>query len=173
MRRAYRLCLVVAMSAVSLAVNAQSCIWLSCNYVSNGTFTNGGTYWNASYASFGNVTTDCGTSNIAYMEDSGSISQSFYVNGVGNSFDLDLKVYLENDTDNWWDQLTIDIHNDDTNQSETFYLHGSSYDTSCSTLSYPLTNDYSYTNVTVTISSSYLTTGTWQVDNVAFWAHGF
>jgi hypothetical protein len=166
--------LLAVLSAVPISAYAQSCIWLSCNYVTDGSFNSGGTYWNPSNVGFGNVATDCGTSNIAYMQDSGTISQTFYIDGAGNSFELDLHAYLEDDTDNWWDELTINVHNDDTHAYETFYLHGSSYDTDCNLLSYyPLSNDYSDSHVTVTISSSYLNLGTWQIDNVAFWVHGF
>jgi hypothetical protein len=174
MKKSWLVFAVAVILAMPISAHAQSCIWLSCNYVTDGGFNSGGTYWNPVNVSFGSVAADCRTSSIAYMQDSGTISQSFYINGVGNSFELDLHAYLENDTDNWWDQLTIRIHNDDTNEFERFYLHGSTYDTDCGLLSYyPLANDYSYSNVTVTISSSYLTTGTWQIDDVAFWAHGF
>ena len=94
MNKARLVWIALAISAIPIAARAQSCIWLSCNYVTDGGFNSGDTSWNPANVSFGSVTTDCGASNTAYMQDSGSISQSFYVDAA-NSFELDLNVYLE------------------------------------------------------------------------------
>lgn len=99
-----------------------------------------------------------------------SIQQTFDV-GVFSLYELIATYHLINDTDNYYDQLTITVTNNDTNVSEAFYLRGSTW-TNCplTAQSFTMANDYDNANVTVCFYVSSLSTSGWYIDNVGFWA---
>lgn len=168
-------CIVLSLVVlIAPYAQAKTCFMTSCNYITDGAFVYGGTYWNeSSTVTYPTIANDCKTSKLAELWNTDYIEQSFYVdNGYSNGFTLEFHAYLIDDTDNWYDQLTIRVTNTDTNVTETFYMRGSSYNTQCGTQVLNLSNDYSLHNVKVRFEVSYLSIGKWQLDDVAFWGHG-
>lgn len=165
----------LAILAFPFSAQAKTCFWGSCNYVEDGAFVNSGTYWTEASTTYPTVTgcTSLGSTIVAQVGNSGYVEQTFEVDSSYTSYNVDFRAFLLNDTDNWYDQLKVTVTNLDTNQSEVFYLRGSSYTTSCNLNSFTLSNDYDNATVKVRFDVSYSTLGTWQVDDVAFWGNPF
>jgi len=163
------LALVVLMTPY---VQAKTCFYNQCDYITDGGFTYGSTYWQTgggNGVTFPNDTS-CYGSKVAHLDNTEWISQSFYVDDTyTGGFDLQLRIYHLNDTDNWYDQLRITVTNTDTNVSEVFYVRGSSYTTSCGLNVFHLSNDYSNAHVTVKFDVAYLALGQFELDDVGFW----
>ncbi|HEY0143286.1 MAG TPA: hypothetical protein VGF48_20505 [Thermoanaerobaculia bacterium] len=174
MNKTYLLLLALAALFLPLTAQAQTSCWTySCDYIEDGIFYYGGTYWNDSNTTFPNVTDPCGgwTNRVADIGNQGYVEQTIYINNTYTSYDLQFNAYLLDDTDNWYDQLKVTVKNHNTNQTESFYLRGNEIDLSCGSFSFPLSNDYDNTYVTVRFTVSYLNLGTWYLDNVAFWGN--
>lgn len=171
MKKTYALLLALIVAVTPMA-QAKSCIWLACQYLSNTTFSTGGTGWTTGGSVSYPTTNACGASNkSAQLDNTETIAQSVYIDDSYNDYSVEFDLYLLNDTDNWYDQLKVTVKNDDTNVTETFYFHGSSFDNNCGSprIVIPLSNDYDLSNITVKFENSYLATGSWQIDNVNFW----
>lgn len=165
--------LAIAFLAVPIPAHAKYCMTLSCNYVIDGSFTNGGADWvESSGVTYPNGNT-CSTNTVAQIPQGGYVYQDFYVDESFTSFAVSFKAYLPNDSGNWYDQITITVTNLDTNVSESFTLNGASYDTNCNNNTYTLSNDYDYANVRVKVSVGTWGLRAWQADDVAFWARRY
>lgn len=153
-----------------LPLSAQAgCVINSCNLITDGDFSSGGLYWDESgNVTYGNITTCSGTSARVRIDPGQSISQTFT---SGGNFDYELLFdgWLVNDTDNYYDQLTITVRNNDSGVSEVFYRRGSAWTNCTDTFSENLANDYDGASVTVTLAVSSLSTSGWYIDNVALW----
>ncbi len=165
------LALSVVMTPV---VQAKSCILNGCQYITNATFSSGGTGWTSgggNGVSFPTVNSCGATNTSAQLDNTEYIQQSFYVDDTYVEFHLNFDLYLLNDSDEWYDQLKVTVTDNTTNATETFYFHGSSFDDDCTSpqVSFQLSNNYSLHNVTVKFENSYLALGSWQIDNVGFW----
>lgn len=170
--------LAAALITTTTANAAPICFGGSCNWMINGNFSNitGWTYSGTTFPSpndpclFGappNKLAELGT-NHWLQSPTLFIDSSYYV--AVDHFEVAFNLYLLNDTNNWWDQLTIQVKNTTTGQVETFYISGDQYTTSCTKVKLTLANDYSDSNVEVKFKNSYLALGQWQIDNVAFWS---
>lgn len=173
MKKIYVIFLALAVVVTPMA-QAKSCILNGCQYITNTTFSGGGTGWTTgggngvSYPS----TNACGASNTsAQLDNTEYMQQSFYVDDTYVEFHLSFDLYLLNDDDNWYDQLKVTVTDNSTNATETFYFHGSSFDHNCSSpqVSFQLSNNYSLHNTTVKFENAYLALGSYQIDNVGFW----
>ena len=184
------------MKSVSLAVlglallvlaapvaEAKTCFGLTCNYIdTNQFFTNNCTDWSCPgptyFPSFPNATT-CGNSskvcqigNYAVLERNFEVDDTFTnSNGVGlTTFKLEFDLYLPNDSDNYYDELTVTVRNEDTGIEETRVFRGSN-SPACQNVDWWLNNDYSNAEVTVTFEGGSLILHPWQIDGVSFWAY--
>ena len=172
MMRRYRALFLLAVMAVSINAHGKVCYeffvpW--CDYILNGNFNNGGADWTeSSTTSFPNVYR-CGSwSNVAELQGTEYIEQTFYVDDTFSSFSVGYNAYLQGDTNNWYDELKITVTNLSTNQTELRRLRGSSYDTTCALQSWQLSRNYSNVWVKVRFEAGQYTLGTWEVDNVQF-----
>jgi len=173
-KKFYSIVLVMILALTPFA-EAKTCYINECNYITNGGFASGSlSSWTTGGG--GTVTTvndPCYGSKAAQLGNTQWIQQSMYVDDTyTGGFSLQFKLYLNNDTNNFYDQLTIRVTNNDTGVSETFYIHGNSFSTNCSgaTQVINLSNDYSLHNTTVRFENAYLATGTYLIDDVALWA---
>jgi hypothetical protein len=161
--------------AAPLSVQAQTCFWYSCDYIVDGNMETAsswdvtGTIWETVPSClYGSPNT-----TVAALQNTEAVSQDLYVDGSATTWELEFNAFLVDDTENWYDQLKVTVKNLDTNQTETLYLHGNNYDTSCDKVVMTLNNDYSDANVRVKFETAYLATGTYQIDNVSLWGHNF
>lgn len=170
MTRAKRVLIAVILAVYPLAVQAEYCYEdFGCYYETDGQFINGGTYWTESAGTAYPTPLRCGSySKLAELQGGEYVQQSFYVNHQHPSFTVVFTAYLQNDTNNWYDDLTVRVTNTDTGQYEIRTLRGDSFSSSCSSISFNLSNDYSYANVTLKFSVGGFATGTYEVDGVAF-----
>jgi len=102
------------------------------------------------------------------------LSPSMYIDSNwsgGTHFEVSFNLYLLDDTENWYDQLKVIVKNLDTNATETFYVHGDTYNTSCTAKLFTLSSNYLNHNVSVRFEVASLATGRYQIDNVSFWSH--
>ncbi|HEY0143285.1 MAG TPA: hypothetical protein VGF48_20500 [Thermoanaerobaculia bacterium] len=166
--------LAAAIAAIPFSAQAQSCTSLSCDYITDGAFTQEDTYWTRSANATWDYVPGClwgnPTTTVAEPNPGGSVSQTFYVNGAYTSYAMRWVAFLLNDTNTAYDQLTVRVYNHSTGATESHYLNGNTYNGSCTYNSWTLSNDYDYDWVTVTFSVAGLTSGTWQVDDVAWFA---
>jgi len=165
-----RYLVAVALAVLVMPFSAQAtCILNSCIINEDPDFSDAGMYWTESgNVTYGNITTCSGTSARVRIDPGQSISQTF-TPGSNFDYNLLLDAFLVNDTDNFYDQLTVTVRNNSTNVSEVFYERGSAWTNCSSTFSKDLTNDYDNVSVTVTVAVSSLSTSGWYLDNVAFW----
>jgi hypothetical protein len=170
MTKAKRVVLAVILAIYPLAVQAEYCYEdFGCYYETDGQFINGGTSWTESAGTAYTTPSRCGSSSkLAELQGTEYVQQSFYVNNSHPSFTVVFHAYLQNDTNNWYDDLEVRVTNNDTNQYETLTLHGDSFSSTCSPLSFNLSNDYSNANVTLRFKGGTVATGTYEVDGVAF-----
>jgi len=171
------LLIAVVLLAVPFNAQAQSCGGLACNYVIDGAFTNEDTYWTRSANATWDYVPGClwgnPTTTVAEPNNSGTVSQTFYVNDAYTSYSMRFVAFLVNDTNTFYDQLKAKVYNHTTGVTETLQLNGNYYDGSCAYNTFTLSNDYDYDWVTVTFEVSYLTYGTWQVDDVAWFGRHY
>lgn len=166
------LSVVISVLAISSQAMAQSCIMASCYWETDGVFANGGYYWDESAGTTYPTSTQCWTSRVAQLGPGDYVQQSFWVPG-GETVDVTFRAYLLNDTNNFYDDLTVTVTNHNTNQTELFRLRGSTYDTICDSLRFVLQNNYDDAYVTLKFRAGSLMSGTWQIDNVQFGTHAF
>ena len=160
----------VMLAVLVMPFSAQaSCIGSSCIINLDPDFSDAGTYWTENgNVTYGNITTCSGTSARVRLDPGESISQTF-TPGSNFDYNLLLDAFLINDTDNFYDQLTITVRNNSTSVSEVFYLRGSSWTNCSSSFSQDFANDYDNVSVTVTLEVQSLSTSGWYLDNIAFW----
>lgn len=140
-----------------------------CNYITDGDFANGGASWTESAGtSYPSVYRCNYTTNVAEMQGTEYIEQTVSVDQSHSEFGISFEAYLQNDTNDWYDELKVTVTNLTTNQSEIFYLRGSSYNSTCTAQTYALSNDYSNTNVKIRFQVGTYALGTWEVDHVTF-----
>lgn len=160
--------------AVPFSAQAQSCSGLSCDYISDGAFTQEDTYWTRSSGATWGYVAGClwgnPTTTVAEPRAGGTVSQSFYVNGSYTSYAMRFVAFLQNDTNTAYDQLSVSVYNHTTGQTEVMYLNGNTYNGSCTYNTWTLSNDYDNDWVTVTFTVGGLSSGLWQVDDVAWFA---
>lgn len=174
MKKLHLILAAIALFAIPFAAQAQSCSGLSCDYITDGAFTQEDTYWTRSAYATWDYVPGClwgnPTTTVAEPNNSGTISQTFLVNGSYTSYSIRFVAFLLNDNNSFYDQLKVKVYNHTTNVTETIQLNGNNYTGSCTYNSYVLSNDYDNDYVTVTLEVSYSSLGTWQVDDVAFFA---
>jgi hypothetical protein len=163
---------VIFVFSISSQAVAQSCILQSCCWETDGVFANGGNYWDEGPGTTYPISAICQTSRVAQLDAGEYVQQSFWVGG-GETVDVTFCAYLLNDTENYYDELTVTVTNHNTNQSELFRLRGSTYNTICSSHKVTLQNNYDNANVTLKFRAGSLASGTWQIDNVQFCTHAF
>jgi hypothetical protein len=171
----------VALLALAVLVTpyaeAKTCVGTTCNYIdaaTNSGFDNAshGAYW--SYDSGVTFVTEnicSGGSYVAALDNGEAIWRFPYIDAAYSSYKLSFKAYLPGDTNNFYDELKITVKNNSTQVTETMYLHGNSYNTSCSAVEFYLSNDYDYVNTTVVFESGGLSSHVWQIEDVGFWAY--
>ena len=173
----YLALITVVLLGAPFAAQAQSCYGLSCDYITDGAFTWEDTYWTRSTNATWDYVPGClwgnPTTTVAEPNQSGTVSQTFYVDDAYTSYAMRFVAFLVNDNNNFYDQLKAKVYNHTTGVTETFQLNGNSYTSSCTYNSWTLSNDYDYDWVTVTFEVSYSTLGTWQVDDVAWFARHY
>lgn len=101
-------------------------------------------------------------------------SPTMYIDGsygTHTKFEVEFNLYLLNDTDNWYDQLKVIVKNHDTNVTETFYIRGDTYNTTCTRRLLKLSRNYLNHNVSVRFEVGWLTLGKYQIDGVSFWSY--
>jgi hypothetical protein len=150
---------------------AKTCFGVSCNYIDGATnsgFEQGLSYWTTGGATV--ATGSCYSSNMAVFDNGDYVSRSFYVDNTYTSYKVIFRAYLPGDNDNFYDELKVRVTNNDTGAYEEYTLHGSSYTNSCNYITFNLSNDYDYANVTVKITSGNFSLLDWQVDDVGFFA---
>lgn len=172
MKRIYRILLAVVLLVSSVTTHAKQCFDFFpafCEYIDNGGFGSGYSGWDSYSGTTIDNPTRCGYStNLLQMPYGSFIEQTFYVDDEFTQFDIGFFAYLQNDTNNYYDELTITVTNTTSNQSEMFRLRGSTYNTTCARQGRTLQNDYSNSWVTVTFEVGSLTSGLWEIDDVSF-----
>lgn len=174
--------LVFALLVVPIA-EAKTCAGLACNYIdTNPGFSSDCTYWDCPgptyYPSFPNSTTCSNSTKVCQLGNYAVIKRHFEVDdtyentyGIGiTAFKLKFDLNLPNDSNNFYDELTVTVRNDDTGDEETTVYRGTNVG-SCQTIDLVLYDDYSEANVTVTFRAGGLLLHPWQIDNVSFWAY--
>jgi hypothetical protein len=99
-------------------------------------------------------------------------SPTIYIDGnygTFTQFDVEFNLYLLDDTDNWYDVLKVIVKNHNTNQTETFFIRGDTYNTTCTRKLLRLSRNYMNSNVSVRFEVGWLTLGRYQIDGVTFW----
>lgn len=152
-----------------------NCMFDGCILNLNANFSTGpGSYWTPG----GSVTFPqqalCGsgsTNHRALLDPGESISQTFEA-GVWDQYDLLFNAWLVNDTENFYDQLTITVRNESTQVSEVFYFRGTTWTNCSSSFSQTLQNDYDNVDITLTFEVSSLASSGWYIDNAALWGLG-
>jgi hypothetical protein len=166
--------LVALVVLVTPYAEAKTCAGNSCNYIdaaTNSGFSSGGSNWSYDAGVSFATGSACSTGNVAQLQNYEAIWRFPYVDASYSSFKLSFKAYLPGDTNNFYDELKVTVKNNSTQVTETMYLHGNSWDTSCSAYEWYLNNDYSNVNVTVTFEAGGLSSHTWEIDDVGFWAY--
>lgn len=165
------LLIAVVLLAISFHAQAQT------QYVTDGAFTYEDTYWTRSANATWDYVPGClwgnPTTTVAEPNNSGTVSQSFYVGTTHVSYALRFVAFLLNDNENFYDQLKAKVYNHTTGVTETVQLNGNSYNGSCTYNVVNLSNDYDNDWVTITFEVSALATGTWQVDDVSFFGRPY
>ena len=171
MKKIYVLLVAVAVLVTSQA-QALTCYASYCEILdTNPGFENSthGQYWTYDAGvTFPTVNTCFNGNYVANLDNTEAIWRFPFANGTYSSFVLSFKAYLPGDTGNFYDELKITVKNRDTGVSETMYLHGNSYDTSCSPNVWYLSNNYSNANVLITFESGGFSLHPWQIDDVSF-----
>lgn len=169
---------------VTPAAEAKTCFGFTCNYIdTNQGFSNNCNDWSCPgptyFPSFPNATTCSNSSKVAQIGNYAVLKRSFEVDdtfansySIGDTpFRLEFELLLPGDSNNFYDELTVTVRNDDTGIEETRVYRGTNSD-SCQTIDdFWLENDYSEANVTVTFRGGGLLLHPWQIDDVSFWAH--
>lgn len=173
-----RIVLLALLPALAMPnqIVAEYCFMLSCYYETDGVFANGGAYWVESLGVTYPTVTVCGSSSKRVQLGPGQeIEQTFDVDASYTSFDVTLKPYLINDTDNYFDELTVTATNNDNSQSEFSRWRGSTFNNNCNSqvVTFTLQNDYSNSNVTLKFRVGSLSASSWYVDNIQFGGHQF
>lgn len=165
--------LVAALLLVAPFAEAKTCFGISCNYIdaaTNNHFGSGFAYWTTggspAIANPGN----CYGSAMAELDNTEYVERSFYVDNAYTSYKVQFRAWLVNDNDNFYDELKVRVTNNDTGAYEQYTLHGSSYVNQCGNITFNLSNDYDYANVTVRVSSGNFSIRKWQIDDVSFFA---
>lgn len=176
--------LVAAALFVPVTAQAQTCFWTMCDwldedfegYSTNTQFQNG--EWNPYAAALVTITDSCynpALSNkvIELPGGGGKISKTFFVDSQVSSntqFEVDFRMTIEDDTDNWYDVITVRVIDETASTVETFYVRASAYDTSCNDISpLVLSNNYLDHWVTVELETGYLTVTDFLIDQISFW----
>jgi hypothetical protein len=166
--------IVAVLLTLPYSAQAQTCFHYSCEYIMDGDFE-GSHSWSSAGGNgvtYATITDPClsgsVSTKVAELQNTESITRTFST-AAHSQWELEFNLYLQNDTENWYDQLKVTVKNNTTNQTETFYFHGDTYNSSCTKRVLTLTKDYDNASVTVKFENSYLATGTWQIDNVGFW----
>jgi hypothetical protein len=171
MKKIFSVLVAVVLFVVPYA-EAKTCFGISCNYIdaaTNNHFGSGFNYWTNNGATIANPGV-CYSSPMAAFSAGANISRGFYVDNAYTSYKVTFRAWLVNDNDNFYDELKVRVTNNDTGAYEQYTLHGSSYTNSCNSITFNLSNDYDYANVTVKISSGNFSIREWQVDDVSFFA---
>lgn len=177
MKKIHLLLLALAVLAVPFAAQAKTCAGTSCNYIDAATnsgfeFTpNHGQYWTYGSGISFVPQSACSAGYVAQIGTGSAIWRFPYVDASYSSYKLQFKAFLPGDTNNYYDELKVTVKNNATQVTETMYLHGSSFDSSCSYIDFYLSNDYDLANVTVTFESGGLSSHYWQIDDVGFFAY--
>ena len=168
--------LTAAVLFLPVTAQAQACYGNFCDWIAED-FANLSN-WSSYAVSIETYNDSChgGLSNdVAELQTSSTMSTSFYVDGnvsSGTQFEVDFRLTILYDIDNWYDVITVRVTNDDTNTTETFYVRASDYDSDCYDIApLVLSNDYRNHNVTVEFEVGYLTQCTFQIDDVSFWQY--
>jgi len=165
--------LLIAVVLLAIPFHAQA----QTQYITDGSFTYEDTYWTRSANATWDYVPGClwgnPTTTVAEPNNSGTVSQTFYVNTSHVSYSMRFVAFLVNDTDNFYDQLKAKVYNHTTGVTETVQLNGNSYTGSCTYNVVNLANDYDNDWVTVTFEVSALALGTWQVDDVAWFGRPY
>lgn len=160
----------VLIMLVTPYVEAKTCFKTSCNYIdTNSGFENGFTDWGiigSPHIAIGS----CFSSNMAHLENTEGVSRQFYVDNAYSSYKINLRAWLVNDADNFYDELRIRVTNQNTGYSELHTLNGASYTNHCQQNVFYLNGDYDNATVTVTIESGRFSLRMWQIDDVGFFA---
>jgi hypothetical protein len=171
MKKIFSVLVAVVLFVVPYA-EAKTCFGISCNYIdaaTNNHFGSGFNYWTNNGATIANPGS-CYGSAMASVGPGDSIERSFYVDNAYTSYKVQFRAWLVDDNDNFYDELRIRVTNNDTGAYEQYSLHGSSFTNHCNNITFNLSNDYDYANVTVKVYTGNFTIRTWQVDDVSFFA---
>jgi hypothetical protein len=167
--------IILAFAILFLPFNAEAAICspdgLHCNWITNSTFASSGTGWTAIGTPTYPLEASCFSSRVAELEGGDGIEQTFSVTGTWTSFTVELLPILLNDTNNFYDELKIQVTNTGTGVTETKYIRGNSFSTTCNTSVLNLSNNYSNATVRVRVTVGGFATGVYQIDNLSFWSH--
>jgi hypothetical protein len=67
--------------------------------------------------------------------------------------------------------LKVIVKNHDTNLTETFYIRGDTYNTTCTRKLLKLSRNYLNSHVSVRFEVGWLALGRYQIDGVTFWSY--
>lgn len=174
MKKVYLVLFALVAVLVTPYAEAKTCYGISCNYIdaaTNSGFGSDGAYWSYDSGVSFPIDSSCYSSKVAQLDNGEAIWRFPYVDASYSSFKLSFRAYLPGDTNNFYDELKVTVTNRDTNVSETMYLHGNSYDTHCGSNQWYLSNDYSNADVLVVFESGGLSSHSWQIEDVGFWAY--
>ena len=167
----------VAFLFVSSSAQAQpSCYMGFCDWMINGDF-DPTTGWTKNAATTYPVINDpclsgAPLNKVAQMANGAWLqSPTMYINSSATHFEVEFNLYLLDDADDWYDELKVIVKNQDTNATETFYIRGDTYDTTCTRKLLTLSNNYRNHNVSVRFEVGWLTLGKFQIDTVSFWSY--
>lgn len=155
----------IALAVLMLPTSAHATTY---NHITNGNFSSNLTGW-SSTGTIATVGICGGGSSKRVQLDPGEYVEQTFTASQFSLWELTATYHLINDTDNYYDQLTMSVTNNSTSVTEGFYLRGSTWTNCGGGTTSTMSNDYDNISVTVRFEVSSLSTSGWYIDNVGFW----